>query len=46
MAYDISGCVPKSISRQPQTLIVFEKNMTLPFGMASASAPTKGASTT
>ena len=46
IAYDSSGWVPNSIIRQPTTLIVFEKNITLPLGKASAKAPTKGASTT
>ena len=43
IAYDSSGCMPNSISRQPTTLTRFEKNITWPLGTASAKAPTKGA---
>ena len=35
-----------TIIEQPMTLTVFEMNITLPLGRASAKAPTNGASTT
>jgi len=44
--YDSSGCEPKSIIRQPSTLMALLMNITLPLGRASAKAPTSGASTT
>jgi hypothetical protein len=34
---------PNSISRQPTILMLFEISITLPFGTASANAPTPGA---
>jgi len=46
MPYAISGSSPNSISTQPPILIVFEISITVPFGKASANAPTPGARTT
>ena len=43
MPYETSGLTPNSIIRQPTTLMVFEISITLPFGTASAKAPTPGA---
>lgn len=45
-AYASSGCTPKNISRQPPILTVFVTNITRPFGIESAKAPTKAASAT
>ena len=45
-AYASSGCTLRNISTQPTTLMLFVMNITRPLGIASAKAPTKGASTT
>ena len=41
-----ADATPNSIIEQPTTLTVFDTNITWPLGIASANAPTNGASTT